>query len=136
MPGAPTIEDVAVPAVEIGVEADDDPVVLVDPASPVQDVAADTVGFRIEEHEAEVEGVLVVGDPHLGALAGGRAVHRVALAEPGHRRDVRPEGLVENAVDARWGLDPDPPAPPGPGPARGIPQGSRRAAGLPPRPRG
>ena len=103
------LEDVAVPAVVVGVEPDDHPVVLVDAAAPVQDGAADAVRLRIEEREAEVEGVLVVGDPHFGALAGRGAVHRVALAEAGDRRDLGPEWFVQNSVHARRGLDADRP---------------------------
>ena len=103
------LEDVAVPAVEVGVEADDHPVVLVDPASPVQDRPVDAVGLRIEKGEAEVEGVRVVGDPHFGALAGRSAVHRVPLSEAGDRGDVRPERFVEHPVDPGRRLDPDRP---------------------------
>ena len=43
------LEDVAVPAVEVGVEGDDHPVVLADPAAAVEDGAEDAVGLRIEE---------------------------------------------------------------------------------------
>ena len=77
------LKDVAVSAVEVGVERDDHPVVLADAAAAVEDDAAYAVGFGIEEREPEVERVVVVGDPHLGPLAGGRAVHRVALPEAG-----------------------------------------------------
>ena len=103
------LEDVAVPAVEVGVERDDHPVVLADPAAPVEDDAVDPVGFGIEEREPEVERVPVVGDPHLGPLAGRRAVHRVALPEAGDRGDPGPERLVEHAVHAGRSLDADRP---------------------------
>ena len=100
------LEDVAVAAVEVGVEADDDPVVLVDAAAAVQDGPADPVGLRIEEREPEIEGVVVVRDPHLGPLAGRGAVHRVALLEAGDRRYVRPERFVQHSVHLRGCLDP------------------------------
>ena len=103
------LEDVAVPAVEIGVEGDDHPVVLADPAAAVEDRPVDPVGFGIEEREPEVERVVVVGDPHLGPLAGGRAVHRVALPEAGDRADLGPERFVEHAVHAGRSLDADRP---------------------------
>ena len=93
------LEDVGVAPVVVCVERDDDAVVLVDAPAPMQDAAADQPGLGIMEDEAEVECVFVVADAHLGRLAGGRPVHRVALAEVGHRLDHGPEGLVEDPVD-------------------------------------
>ena len=95
------LEDVGVALVVVGVEADADVVVLVDPALTVQDAPPDSLGVRVVEDDREVEVVVVEGDAELGALGCGRAVDRDALAEVGDRLDPLPEGLVEGGVDGR-----------------------------------
>ena len=50
--------------------------------------------------EGDVEVVAVVGEQDLCPLCGGGALHRAGLHEAGDRRDGRPDGVVETAVDA------------------------------------
>jgi len=58
------------------------------------------------EHQAEIQGVFVVSDSNLGALARRCAIDGITLAKVRHRLDRRPERFIEDAIDVGGLRDP------------------------------
>ena len=81
------------------VEADRDPIVVPRRVSAA-DRGANLLGFGVEALEGEIDGVLVVGNPHAGALRRRFAVDRV-VRQPRVERQSRPRPclIVQNAVE-------------------------------------
>ena len=74
----------------------------------LEDPADDRLRLAVSREDADEERVVVVDDPHLGRLAGGLALARLALAEAGGERRLPPRGVVEDPVDARGRRRPRP----------------------------
>ena len=88
------------PVVE-GVQQEDDVVRIVfEPVPPVV-VDHDLFGPGIETDDADVEVLVVEGDPHLGVLAGRPSFLRILLDEPGGRLYRLPQGFVDPPVQTR-----------------------------------
>ena len=84
-PGAPVV---------IRVDADGNPVRR-RPGVAARELRGDAARLAVERAHADVDGVVGVGDAHLGALARGLAFVRIPLGELAHHGRGGPHGLVQ-----------------------------------------
>ena len=92
--------------IEVRVEDDRQPILAGEPLTLAQHLCRDAVGLGIPEPRADVQGVVVVVDPNLGALRWRRVLDGIELVQVDDERGVRPSRLVEHAVDLRHSGEP------------------------------
>ena len=124
------LEDVGASSVVVRVQADEDPVVLVEPSSAMEDVRQDPLRLGVEHDHGEVDRPAVVGDPDLCSLRGWCTIHRPPLSEACDGLDLLPDRLVQHAVYLRRFGNPN--RPHGEILPASIPFGSVVGARLPP----